>query len=91
MPEQQLHRTAGPEMGRVVEPAGEQEVVLLEPRLFDPRLQAIAAWPRAEEGWDGALPELVGTADPDLGVYWIKNITAAMMYFTRRSATVRAS
>lgn len=42
---------------------------------------AIVAWPRAEEGWDEALPEPVGTADTDLGAYRIKNMTAAMIYF----------
>ena len=52
---------------------------------------AIAAWPRAEEGWDKALPELVGTADAELGAYRIKNMTAAMVYFGQRSTTVRAS
>lgn len=52
---------------------------------------AIAAWPRAEEGWDEALPELVGTADTELGAYRIQNMTAAMMYFGQRSTTVRAS
>ena len=52
---------------------------------------AIAAWPRAEEGWDEALPDLVGTADAELGVYRIKNMPAAMMYFGQRSTTVRAS
>ena len=52
---------------------------------------AIAAWPRAEEGWDEALPELVGAADAELGAYRIKNMTAAMVYFGQRSTTVRAS
>lgn len=52
---------------------------------------AIAAWPRAEEGWDEALPEVVGTADAELGAYRIKNMTAAMVYFGQRSTTVRAS
>ena len=52
---------------------------------------AIAAWPRAEEGWDEALPDLVGTADDEIGVYRIKNMPAAMMYFGQRSTIVRAS
>lgn len=52
---------------------------------------AVAAWPSAEEGWDEALPELVGTADTELGAYRIKSMTAAMMYFGQRSTTVRAS
>jgi hypothetical protein len=52
---------------------------------------AIAPWPRAEEGWDEALPEVVGTADAELGAYRIKTMTAAMVYFGQRSTTVRAS
>jgi hypothetical protein len=52
---------------------------------------AIAAWPRAEEGWDEALPKVAGVADAELGVYRITDLTAAMMYFSRRSALLRAS
>lgn len=52
---------------------------------------AIAPWPRAEEGWDEALPERVGTADAELGVYRAKNLAAAMMFLGTRSVSVIAS
>lgn len=52
---------------------------------------AIAAWPKADEGWDEALPARVGVPDAELGIYRIRDLAAAMMYFANNSVCVRAS
>ena len=52
---------------------------------------AIAAWPRAEEGWDEALPPNVGTPDMVLGVYRAPDLVSAMTFLAPRAEVVRAT
>lgn len=52
---------------------------------------AIAAWPRAEEGWDEALPPSVGTPDTTLGVYRARDLVSAMTFLAPRAVVVRAT
>ena len=52
---------------------------------------AIAAWPRAEEGWDEALPPSVGKPDKILGVYRASDLPSAMTFLANRADIVRAT
>ncbi len=52
---------------------------------------AIAAWPRAEEGWDEALPPRVGTPDAALGVYRARDLVSAMTFLAPQAEVVRAT
>ena len=52
---------------------------------------AIAAWPRAEDGWDEALPPSVGTPDKTLGVYRASDLGSAMTFLAPRADIVRAT
>lgn len=52
---------------------------------------AIAAWPRAEEGWDEALPPNVGIADMALGVYRARDLVSAMTFLAARAEVVRGT
>ncbi|MEO8124444.1 MAG: competence protein CoiA family protein [Burkholderiales bacterium] len=52
---------------------------------------AIAAWPRAEDGWDEALPPSVGTPDLTLGVYRTSDLVATMTFLAPRADIVRAT
>jgi hypothetical protein len=52
---------------------------------------AIAAWPRAEAGWDRALPANVGTPDTALGIYRAQDLVSAMTYLAPRAVAVQAT
>lgn len=52
---------------------------------------AIAAWPRAEEGWDEALPPRVGTPDAALGVYRARDLVSAMTFLAPQADVIRAT
>ena len=52
---------------------------------------AIAAWPRAEKGWDEALPAPVGLPETKLGVYRIENRVGAITFLGQHSTTVLGS
>jgi len=52
---------------------------------------AIAAWPRAEEGWDEALPPKVGIPDTALGVYRARDLVSAMTFLAPQAEVVRAT
>lgn len=52
---------------------------------------AIAAWPRADDGWDESLPRSVGVPDEELGVYRAQDLVSAMTFLATRAAVVRAT
>lgn len=52
---------------------------------------ALAPWADATEGWDEALPAMVGTPDVELVAYRISNQVAAMRYLGDNSKKTRSS
>lgn len=51
---------------------------------------AVAPWGSSEEGWDEALPPLVGVPDTSLGVYLVSDMASAFTYFGSRAQTTRS-
>ena len=52
---------------------------------------AIAAWPRAEDGWDEALPPRIATPDRALGVYRLHDLVEAIMFLRGKADIVRST
>jgi hypothetical protein len=52
---------------------------------------AVVPWPKPEEGWDEALPSSVGVPDAGLTIYRVRDMSSAMVFFSSRAVTVRAT